>query len=70
MEAVRQFGGGLMPPDELEEGAHFIPVCEKCRRFVKRDTVVTFTYNGPPVDAPNASCKKCGRTKMIFEGYY
>ncbi len=51
------------------EGATFIPVCQKCGRFVKPDEKVTLTYDGPPEDKPNATCKKCGRIKMLFEGY-
>ena len=52
------------------EGATFIPVCQNCGRFVKADATVTFTYDGPPADKPNATCKKCGRVQMYFEGYY
>jgi hypothetical protein len=52
-----------------DEGATFVPVCEKCGRFVKADQNVVFTYDGPPLDAPNATCKKCGRVQMLFEGY-
>lgn len=51
-----------------DEGATFIPVCEKCGRFVKADETIRFEYEGPPV-TPNATCKKCGRTSMLFEGY-
>ena len=53
-----------------DDGATFIPVCEKCCRFVKADETVKFTYESGPVVQPNATCSKCGRTKMIFEGYY
>ena len=54
-----------------DEGATFIPGCEKCGRFVKADETVTFTDggDGPPADKPNATCSKCGRIKMVFEGY-
>jgi len=51
------------------EGATFIPVCEKCGRFVKADEIVRFDCDGQLVDPANATCKKCGRIKMIFEGY-
>lgn len=66
-EGVRRivFGEG----GEENEGATFIPVCKGCGRFVKPDKKVTLTYDGPPADKPNATCKKCGRIKMIFEGY-
>lgn len=51
-----------------EDNATFIPVCEKCGRFVKADKTVRFGSEGPP-ETPNATCKKCGRTSMLFEGY-
>ena len=47
------------------DGALFLSVCEKCHRFVKRDKKV---YVNQP-EKPNATCKKCGRTTMHFEGY-
>ena len=50
-------------------GAVFVPVCEKCGRFVKADNQIEINSNGLK-DQPNATCKKCGRTKMIFEGFY
>jgi len=49
--------------------ATFIPVCENCGRFVKADETISFTYDGPPKDQANATCSKCGRIKMMFEGY-
>lgn len=52
-----------------DEGATFIPVCEKCGRFVKADKEVYFNGLGDLKDEPNATCKKDGRIKMIFEGY-
>jgi hypothetical protein len=51
------------------EGMTFVPVCEKCGRFVKAYKAVKRDINGQPV-GNNAVCKKHGRTKMIFEGYY
>lgn len=51
--------------------AHFVPVCQKCGRFVKADDVIEFLeYSEQPSEAPNAMCNKCGRTNMIFEGFY
>lgn len=52
----------------FEGGATFIPVCIKCGRYVKHDKFIYENYKGIK-DAPNATCTKCGRTKMIFEGY-
>lgn len=51
-----------------EGGATFVPVCEKCGRYVKADDSV-FTNDYGLKDQPNATCKKCGRTKMLFEGF-
>jgi hypothetical protein len=45
-------------------GATFVPVCPECGRFVKADKTTT------DLKLPNATCKKHGRVKMIFEGYY
>ena len=50
-------------------GATFVPVCQTCGRFVKADRLI---YTNDAVglkDALNATCAKCGRTKMIFEGF-
>jgi hypothetical protein len=52
-----------------DEGATFIPVCEKCGRFVKADATVFFNGMGELKIAPNATCKKDGRVNMIFEGF-
>ena len=52
------------------EGATFLPVCEKCGRFVKADQTITFRgMLGELADRPNATCSKCGRVEMLFEGY-
>lgn len=50
------------------EGNSFIPVCEKCGRFVKADTVMRFQAETIS-DRPNATCSKCGRVQMLFEGF-
>ena len=52
-----------------ECGATFIPVCEKCGRFVKSDGAIYVNDIKGLSPEPNATCKKCGRTKMIFEGF-
>ena len=52
-----------------ESGATFVPVCEKCGRFVKADESIFFS-EAKGVQTPNATCSKCGRTAMIFEGFY
>lgn len=49
--------------------AQFIPVCKTCGRFVKADKVIWLSdAQGTPKE-PNATCSKCGRTAMLFEGY-
>lgn len=48
-----------------DEGATFIPVCEKCGRFIKADKIIYVNDR----KKNNATCSKCGRTKMVFEGY-
>ena len=55
---------------QYEEGATFVRRCEKCYRFVKADEIIKFMVeSGQPKDPSNATCSKCGRTKMLFIGY-
>ena len=49
-------------------GATFVPVCEKCGRYVKADDTIQCNDYGVR-NQPNATCSKCGRTKMLFEGF-
>jgi len=51
-------------------GACFVPVCIKCCRFVVEDNVIYTNYDGELADQPNATCSRCGRTKMLFEGFF
>lgn len=51
-----------------EHGATFVPVCMNCHRFVKPDEVV-YVGDAGLKPGPNATCKKCGRTEMHFEGF-
>jgi len=53
---------------QYDDGATFVRRCEKCGRFVKPDDVIYVNGDGLK-DVPNATCKKCGRTKMIFLGF-
>ena len=53
----------------FDGGATFVPVCEVCGRFVKADENITVNGLGEISLFPNATCSKCGRTHMIFEGY-
>ncbi len=50
-------------------GAVFIPKCEKCGKYVKPDKSIKIISTGLK-DEPNATCSKCGRTKMLFEGFF
>ena len=49
-------------------GAQFVPVCRKCGRYVKPDDTIQYNDYGVR-NQPNATCSKCGRTKMLFEGF-
>jgi hypothetical protein len=51
------------------DGATFVPVCEKCGRFVKPDKSIKVNEITGLSKNPNATCSKCGRTHMIFEGF-
>lgn len=51
-------------------GAVFIPVCEKCHRFVKRHKTIWISEHFGLSDRPNAECSKCGPTRMLFEGFF
>lgn len=55
--------------------AIFVPVCGTCGRFVKADKTMQFRMtpgnwnDGMEPVTPNADCKRCGRTSMVWEGY-
>lgn len=49
--------------------AIFVPVCTQCGRFVKADKKIYVNENTGLKDQPNATCSKCGRVKMPFEGF-
>ena len=50
-------------------GATFVPVCTKCSRFVTADKAIWISEEKGLSEKPNATCTKCGRTWMIFEGF-
>jgi len=53
-----------------EDEACFVPVCSKCGRFVKADETIRIYGEGTvKEEEPNATCKKCGRVPMLFEGF-
>lgn len=45
------------------------PVCSKCGRFVRADESVMLAGEHQQPVEPNATCKKCGRVGMPFEGF-
>ena len=53
-------------------GAIFLPVCPKCGRFVKADKTIMVNWLDEYIklDTGNATCSKCGRIEMFFEGRY
>lgn len=51
-------------------GATFVPVCPHCGRFVKADKNIGVNSLGECDETKsNATCSKCGRIAMPFEGY-
>jgi len=50
-------------------GAQFVPVCPQCGRFVKADKTILENEITGVKKQSNATCKKCGRIEMPFEGY-
>lgn len=50
------------------DGATFFNKCHICGRFVKADDSVSINLLGESKKT-NATCKKCGRTYMIFIGF-
>ncbi len=51
-------------------GVTFVPVCEKCGRFVKSDEIIKTNESIGLSKECNSTCSKCGRTHMIFEGFF
>ena len=52
-----------------EGGATFVPVCDRCGRFVKPDAVIFVSEGAGLSPDPNATCKRCGPARMVFEGF-
>ena len=48
--------------------AVFVPVCMACGRYVKGDD--SLTAGQVLGGQPTATCSKCGRTRMPFEGFF
>jgi ribosomal protein L32 len=60
-EGLRRVAYGL-------DQATFVPVCPNCGRFVEADKTILISENGVK-PGPNATCKRCGRVEMPFEGF-
>lgn len=54
---------------QYEGGATFVPVCPVCGRFVKADDTIFVNDEVGLRDTPTATCSKCGRIRMPFEGF-
>ena len=52
-----------------DTGASFIPVCPTCGKYVKADETMLGNDMGAVKLESNATCTKCGRVLMPFEGY-
>ena len=48
----------------------FIRLCPDCGRFVKPDDYVLVNGLEEVSKDPNATCSKCGRVTMIFDGWW
>lgn len=56
--------------DDASEALAFIRLCPNCGRFVKPDDYVLVNGLEEVSKEPNATCSKCGRVSMIFEGWW
>ena len=52
-----------------EGGATFIRRCSKCNLFVRADVYIQVNEETGLKKQPNAFCRKCGRTEMLFVGF-
>lgn len=52
-----------------EGGAQFVPVCSTCCRFVKANATIRVNEIDGLHPEPNATCSRCGPTRMLFEGF-
>lgn len=51
------------------DGGTFVPVCPICGRFVKADKTIRFNDMTGLMPGPTATCKRCGRVEMPFDGF-
>lgn len=55
---------------QYEGGACFVPVCKNCGRYVKADETVVSDDDHGLHPQENCLCSKCGRSHMVFEGFF
>ena len=55
---------------EGNEVLAFIRLCPNCGRFVKCDNEVIVNGLEELINQPNATCSKCGRVEMLFDGWW
>ncbi|MCL2832106.1 MAG: hypothetical protein FWD78_02955 [Treponema sp.] len=58
------------PTVRFESGLVLIRQCPHCGRFIKIDDQIWENDVTGLKDAPNATCKKCGRVKAYDLGYF
>lgn len=56
--------------DDNESELAFVRLCPNCGRFVKPDDHVMVNGLDEVSKEPNATCSKCGRVTMIFDGWW
>ena len=69
MKALAEFCYEGTRRQTYKDGATFVPVCEKCFRFVKPHKTIRVNDGWGLHPEPNADCSKCGPTRMLFEGF-
>lgn len=57
----------IYPLGDGKGDAYFLPVCQKCGRYVKMDDHIFWNEINGLKDQPNAKCKKCGRVIIPCE---
>ncbi|MBA7658594.1 hypothetical protein ES703_66553 [subsurface metagenome] len=55
---------------DSQESLAFVRLCPNCARFVKPDDHVLINGLDQVSEQPNATCSKCGRVTMIFDGWW
>ena len=64
------YGGGEDGEPDDPGVLAFVRLCPNCARFVKADDAVKINGFEEVMHEPNATCSKCGRVEMIFDGWW